>query len=238
MPPHPVCRVLVDPPLAGDLNMAIDEELLNSGLSGVATLRFYQWASPTVSLGHFQARQTLEVPARFQELPAVRRLSGGGAILHDQELTYSCVLPSGNPLCQEPGQIYDLVHAAIISVLERLGVQCRMRGDDAFSDQSFLCFSRGDARDIVIGSAKIVGSAQRRRQGTVLQHGSILLRTSPWAEEFPGIRELTGVDLSAETLTSQLMPEILQRLGLQGVEGELTAEEKGRIDAALESGSR
>lgn len=194
--------------------MLKDEQLLLQALIGVASLRFYQWDVPTVSLGHFQARQGMDVPLRFAGLPVVRRLSGGGAILHDQELTYSCAIPATHPLCRDPGQLYDLVHAAIIAVLGRHQVECRMRGDDAFTDTSFLCFSRGDARDLVIGRQKIVGSAQRRRQGAILQHGSILLRQSPHAPEFPGIRELSGHDLSVDDLIPSLSEEILHPLGL------------------------
>jgi len=194
--------------------MEIDEVLLNSALTGLASLRFYQWDQPTVSLGHFQAKQALEVPLRFSGLPIVRRLSGGGAILHDQELTYSCALPAAHPICRDPGKLYDVIHAALIAVLTQFQVHCRVRGEDAFADQSFLCFSRGDARDIVIGRQKIVGSAQRRRQGAILQHGSILLRQSRFAPEFPGIRELTNVDLAAEALVAPLTAEITSRLEL------------------------
>jgi len=208
------CHLLLDPPLPGEQNMRVDEQLLQDALTGQASLRFYQWDLPTVSLGHFQARQGLEVPPRFAGLPVVRRLSGGGAILHDQELTYSCAIPAAHPLCRDPGQLYDLVHTAIISVLSSVQVSCRMRGADAFADESFLCFSRGDARDIVIGRQKIVGSAQRRRQGAILQHGSILLRASHWAPEFPGIQELTGRSLNAEELVPLLTEEIIRRLQL------------------------
>jgi len=200
--------------------MAIDESLLNEALTGTASLRFYQWLEPTVSLGHFQVSQGLDVPDRFSQLPRVRRLSGGGAILHDRELTYSCAFPAHHPLSRDPGQIYDRVHQVIINVLSQLGVVSQMRGDAAFSDHSFLCFSRGDARDIVIGANKIVGSAQRRRQGAILQHGSILLARSTSAPEFPGIKELAGVDLRPETLIPLLRPPILHELGLMEMKGE------------------
>lgn len=206
--------------------MAIDEALLNSALTGVASLRLYQWVVPSVSLGHFQAKHPADIPARFASLPVVRRLSGGGAILHDRELTYSCALPASHPLSRDPGEIYDCVHQALIAVLQRHGVGCRMRGDAAFTDHAFLCFSRGDARDIVLGSHKIVGSAQRRRQGAILQHGSLLLRQSEFAPEFPGIAELTGVSLAVEALIPEIVSEILLQLGLTGLPSELTAAER------------
>lgn len=194
--------------------MDVDEQLLNDALTGIPSLRFYQWNEPTVSLGHFQASNGVNVPVRFARLPVVRRLSGGGAILHDRELTYSCALPAAHPQCPQPGQLYDRIHAAIIQVLADRGVSCRMRGTDAFEDKSFLCFSRGDARDIVIGRQKIVGSAQRRRQGAILQHGSILLQASSSAPEFPGIQELSSISVSAESLIPSLSMAILQQLDL------------------------
>ncbi|SFH61593.1 lipoate--protein ligase family protein [Planctomicrobium piriforme] len=208
------CRLLIDSPRSGAENMEIDNALLNAGVAGQAALRFYEWAAPTVSLGHFQAAQGQNVPARFAGLEVVKRLSGGGAILHHHELTYSCVLPAWHPVTRDPVRLYDIIHAAIIEVLTGHQVTCRLRGDEAFADQPFLCFARGDARDIICGAHKIVGSAQRRRQGAVLQHGSILLRQSEFAPEFPGIFELAGQDLTAERLSGELVPLILERLEL------------------------
>ncbi|WP_437185611.1 lipoate--protein ligase family protein [Planctomicrobium sp. SH668] len=221
----PVLRVIVHPPTSGAMNMAIDNTLLNSAIEGSATLRFYQWDSATVSLGHFQTAQGQVIPDRFDGLPVVRRLSGGGAILHHHELTYSCVLPKSHTILQNPGDLYDLIHDVIISVLRKFGVESRKRGDDAFADESFLCFSRGDARDIVIGRQKIVGSAQRRRQGAVLQHGSVLLKQSTFAEEFPGIEELAGVAITPELLIPDLESEISRLLGMQPLRADLTDDE-------------
>jgi lipoate-protein ligase A len=209
-----LCQLRVDPPQSGAVNMAIDEALLQSAIAGTLSLRFYQWAAPTISLGHFQAASRAPVPERFAGLEMVRRLSGGGAILHDRELTYSCGLPASHPLAKAPSRLYDLIHQAVIDELAARGIACRMRGTDAFADQSFLCFSRGDARDVVIGGQKILGSAQRRRQGAVLQHGSLLLEASPLTPEFPGLGELTGQRLAPEEFIPGLATRIVQRLEL------------------------
>jgi len=214
--------------------MAIDETLLNTGMRGIATLRFYQWSAPTVSLGHFQAAQGQFVPDRFQGLEVVRRLSGGGAILHHRELTYSCVLPVWHPITKDPGCLYDQIHDAIVEVLQQFHVTCAPRGDAAFPDTPFLCFARGDERDLVCGSHKIVGSAQRRRQGTILQHGSILLKQSEWASEFPGIEELTGQNILPEELIPPLIQAIASRLDLVPQSGELSAEEHSGIESLVE----
>ncbi|MCA9000004.1 MAG: hypothetical protein KDA80_23610 [Planctomycetaceae bacterium] len=194
--------------------MDVDAALLDGGVLGRASLRFYQWDAPTVSVGHFQATQGQDVPQRFAGLPVVRRLSGGGAILHHLELTYSCVMPKHHPIAKEATSLYDVVHQQIIEELKDCGVDSRMRGADAFAESPFLCFARGDHRDIVIGTHKIVGSAQRRRQGAILQHGSILLSRSPWTPEFPGIAELANCTIDAAKLASALKFRFAEALSL------------------------
>jgi len=179
-------------PCAGSRNMATDEYLLEAALAdGLKAVRMYRWYEPTVSLGYFQNSDDEALSATFQNLAAVRRLSGGGAILHHHELTYSFVLPADDPLTQVPTELYGRVHKTIIDVLQEFGADCSMRGeDDAKSDEPFLCFVRGDRHDIHCNGHKVVGSAQRRRKGAVLQHGSIILERSAHAPEIPGLRDL------------------------------------------------
>lgn len=193
-------RVIVEAePASGGWNMAVDEVLLESALRhGVCSLRWYRWREPTLSLGYFQSPDDPLIDDRFTGLPVVRRLSGGGAILHDRELTYSCAIAPRHPLAAEPGSLYTAMHAAIVAELARVGVGVAPRGvADKGLDANFLCFSRGDANDLVIAGHKVLGSAQRRRRGAVLQHGSLLLERSPVAPEYPGIAELSGVPASA-----------------------------------------
>jgi lipoate-protein ligase A len=180
-------------PRSGSWNMATDEYLLEAALTGgLKAVRMYRWNEPTVSLGYFQDSDDQALSTTFKNLAAVRRLSGGGAILHHHELTYSFILPSDDPLTCEPTELYGRVHHAIIDLLREFGVDCAMRGeDDAKSDEAFLCFIRGDRHDIHCKGHKVVGSAQRRRKGAVLQHGSILLEHSPYAPEILGLRDLS-----------------------------------------------
>ena len=96
-------RLIIDPPLRGPWNMAVDEALLADDVeTDAATLRFYRWSEPTLSLGYFQSYADRELHAASRGCAVVRRQSGGGAILHDRELTYSLVLPPTNPLAQTP----------------------------------------------------------------------------------------------------------------------------------------
>lgn len=180
-------RLLVDPPLAGPANMARDEALLQAcAPDGTPTLRFYAWNPPTISLGYFQdyaEYERLEPPAG--DLAVVRRTTGGGAILHDLEVTYSLVVPLTHPSVHgKPNELYRLAHRAIISAI---GEPARMLGEgDGRCDESshrgpFFCFARRHDLDVVIpdahgrGSSKIAGSAQRRTAAAILQHGSIIL---------------------------------------------------------------
>jgi len=89
------CHLLIDPPASGSWNMAVDEVLLGAvAKSGTSALRFYQWKSPTLSLGYFQSYSERSKHPTSLAADALRRLSGGGAILHDRELTYSLILPA------------------------------------------------------------------------------------------------------------------------------------------------
>src|SRR5437899_7083966 len=94
------CRVIVDTlPGSGEWNMAVDEALLESAVAGGScATRWYCWNQATLSIGYFQTPEEALCKRRFAALPVVRRLTGGGAIVHHHELTYSCTLPARHPL--------------------------------------------------------------------------------------------------------------------------------------------
>ena len=192
----PECDVYVDGALSGVENMQRDESALEFvNRAPVRTVvRIYRWETPTVSLGYFQ-KDDAEIDVRLENCPRVRRVTGGGAILHDDEITYSCVLPSSHALSRLPIQIYSVVHSAIIELLSECGAGAAMRQDKETSssvseEEPFLCFLRSDPRDVVMSDAKILGSAQRRRRSNVLQHGSVLLRASKLTPEIPGVLDI------------------------------------------------
>ena len=186
--------------------MALDEALLEAALAeDLIVSRWYRWAEPTLSLGYFQSPDDPLIDDRFRDLAKVRRLSGGGAILHDREWTYSCVIPPSHPLAETPLQVYHQVHDAIIDVLREFDIPAALRGEFLETlEGNFLCFQRGDSRDIVCHGTKILGSAQRRRRGAVLQHGSLILEASPTAPEIPGLREQAGFVPAENELVVQL----------------------------------
>jgi len=220
---------------AGSWNMATDEYLLEAALAAnLKAARMYRWEQATISLGYFQDSKYDALSRTFQNLPAVRRLSGGGAILHHQELTYSFVLPANDPLTREPTELYTRVHTAIIDVLREFGVDCVMRGEDEPEpDEPFLCFVRSDRHDIHCNGHKVVGSAQRRRKGAVLQHGSILLEHSPHAPQIPGICDLTD-SLQINTSSPNRFDKLEAHLGAAIAEtlGSMQQIDEWRLGAA------
>ena len=188
----PVQLILDEPPHSGAWNMAVDTALLEESLrTGTVFVRLYRWAEPTISLGYFQKPEERESDRKFGHLPSVRRLSGGGAILHDKEQTYSCVVPSGHALAEQPSQLYDLVHTLFVELLREKSIDVHPRGHDLKNDvEPFLCFLREASPDLVVRGHKVLGSAQRRRRGAVLQHGSLLLQRSDFAPELLGLHDL------------------------------------------------
>lgn len=213
--------------------MAVDELLLESAIDSAAcSVRVYSWMEPTLSLGHFQGAEGGVCDSRLAALPVVRRLSGGGAILHHHEVTYSCAVPAGHVAIRNPADLYEVAHAAIIGVLSESGVLARMRGDvDAGDESAFLCFSRGDPRDIVLDGQKIVGSAQRRRRGAVLQHGSLLLRASEFAPEYPGLADLVDWPLPLSELAGLIANALAAALAVSPTVEDLTESERSRARA-------
>jgi lipoate-protein ligase A len=178
-------------------------------------VRWYRWADPTLSLGYFQKPEDAPALPGGESLAVVRRLSGGGAILHHHELTYSCVLPAGHPLVQDPHQLYVAVHDRIIAILATFGIEAARRGDNVEGTvaDAFLCFSRGDACDVVCRGQKILGSAQRRRRGAVLQHGSLVLRQSEHAPQFAGAFDLAELEHSEDAgRTAELLDALARGL--------------------------
>jgi lipoyl(octanoyl) transferase len=202
------CRIILDrEPASGAWNMSVDEALLESAVAGgPCTVRWYQWDQATLSIGYFQRLDELHNDARLSRLPVVRRLSGGGAVVHDKELTYSCTLPAWHPLARDARELYSAVHGRIIEILAESSFRATLRGETADPGRSkaFLCFGRGDDFDVVMEGHKVLGSAQRRRKGAVLQHGSLVLRRSEWAPEFPGIFDCAGRAVPEADLVARL----------------------------------
>jgi lipoate-protein ligase A len=174
-------HVFHDPPLDGPTNMARDQHLLHAADLRSAALRLYAWDPPTISLGYFQRCADLDqLPDDVRELAVVRRQTGGGAILHDREITYCLVVDDSLDIArQAPAALYNLVHGAWRDALgeDVPGVEVAPQTLPFPSPRTgpFFCFQKPGQTDLILGPDKILGSAQRRTPGRVLQHGSLLL---------------------------------------------------------------
>ena len=171
-------RTLLTAPLGGADNMALDEALMERAANtGEWICRVYAWSQPTVSFGRNQAAARHYDLAKLAErgLPAVRRPTGGRAILHHREITYSVAAP----LSDAGGlrESYLLINRLLVSGLGSLGIQLSIAGarPQAMLPGPIPCFDHPSAGELVAGGRKLVGSAQWRTENSLLQHGSILI---------------------------------------------------------------
>lgn len=232
----PHVRQIIDPTAnSGSWNMALDEVLLRSAIEdGIATLRWYRWREPTVSMGYFQREADVLSDSRLASLRRVRRLTGGGTLVHDQELTYSLTLPPSQKLIERPMDLYRIVHTACVGELGRRGVELRLRGITVKSlTEPVLCFNREDEHDLVLGSHKVLGSAQRRRRGAILQHGGLLLQASAITPELPGIADLCP-DADLTDLPERLGQAILREIAASSSVDTISAGEMHHLQQHLQ----
>ncbi len=178
-------RLIISGAFPGSLNMAFDEALLEavSGGQSPPVLRFYRWIKPTVSLGYGQDSNTginLEFCQKVA-LPVVRRITGGRAVIHDDELTYSLISSTKNSIFS--GKIkdnYSIIAGVLKEAIEKFGISVEMasgkRDINIFGTHDYrhnACFNSSSIHELIVEGCKITGSAQIHRQNFFLQHGSI-----------------------------------------------------------------
>jgi lipoate-protein ligase A len=213
----------------GPAHMAADETLLEAAAAGVASLRLYAWSPATLSLGYFQPAAGRLADERLARMPWVRRPSGGGAIVHDYEVTYCLALPAGPPWQTGTSWLVRM-HEVIAVALADLGVTATPHAptEQAAAFDGYLCFEHFTAGDLMVGGFKVVGSAQRRLRKALLQHGSILLAASPHAPGLPGIRDLSGRDLAPDALGTAVQQALVRKTGWRLAAGVWTEAERRR----------
>lgn len=167
--------------------MAVDEAIMRAVGAGEAppTLRFFRWNPPTLSIGYFQKAEdeVLLDEVRRRGIGFVRRPTGGRAVLHDAEVTYSIIVPESYPgLPSSVTESYRVLSEGLLHGFRALGIEAEMvsLGTEAEKAKyaaagSAACFDSPSWYELVAGGRKVAGSAQLRRDGAVLQHGSILL---------------------------------------------------------------
>jgi lipoate-protein ligase A len=187
-------------------NMAADVDLLERvGAGDAPVLRCYRWERPALSLGHFQPDADVDAAACERlGVEVVRRPTGGQGLLHGTDLTYAVVIPRPAGAEGKVDAVYRSLAAALVAGLARLGVDAAGARHDGPSGP--VCFAGQQGADLRVGERKLCGSAQVRRGGAVLQHGSILLRRGAFDETDvlrprPGAPAVTREQLRAATVT-------------------------------------
>jgi lipoyl(octanoyl) transferase len=183
-------RFLDSGALAGAEQMSLDAGLMDRARqTGEAVLRVYGWSRPTLSFGRHESvrgRFTAE-QLELENVGAVRRPTGGRVLMHDREVTYSVTAPA--PDDERLKQSYRRINAMLIAALARLGVPVVEAAIDSAARRpgGAACFAEPSAGELVVGNRKLVGSAQLRESGALLQHGSILID-----DDQPRIAELAA----------------------------------------------
>ncbi len=212
-------------------NMAADEALLR--LAPRPTLRLYGWRPGALSLGYAQ-----EAPENWHA-PLVRRLTGGGAIWHEREVTYSLAgheddLGARNDI----RGLYAKAHAGIVSALAVLGVEARVKedGKPRSKGDPFACFERASSGDVLAlpSGRKIAGSAQRRLRKRLLLHGSVMLaHDARNGRGGTGILEVSGKEVDPEELSRALAEGFERSFGVAIERGALSDEEEALAERLL-----
>lgn len=194
------------------MNMAFDSVMWKRAKEnpGTAILRFYTWKPSGVSLGVNQKPEKL-VDVDFckkNNIPVVARITGGSAIFHDIEITYSFSCVNDEKIFPGPMTSYEKICGALKLGLEKLGVNVRWRGQSTGKEPSLTdrdCFSLSTRHDLVVDGKKIIGSAQRKDKISFLQHGSLLLsvRKNIWENIF-----LQKPDFSKIVSLSDILKEV------------------------------
>lgn len=182
----------------GPMQMALDEVLL--GRVRRPTLRFYQWKFPSVTFGYFQPHSL--VSELYPGFPAVRRWTGGGAVVHGEDLTFSLMVPEGDPVSgMMPSRFYRELHGAVAKVC---GGKLASEGQITPGPS---CFSAPSRDDLMVGARKILGGAIRRSGGALLYQGSLLDYSEGVADGSHGISSALCKDTGSRTLD----PDVIGR---------------------------
>lgn len=167
-------RLLLDAPSPGAANMARDEALLDEGLP---TVRLYGWRPACVSLGRAQTEADVDPDAaRAMGVDVVRRATGGGAILHnEEEVTYAVVLPLDFPgLPRDVPGSFAFMSRGVVEALRHVGLPAEI-GSVPDNTRETLCYVRKQGTNVMVNGRKISGGAQRRNGAAVLQHGTVIV---------------------------------------------------------------
>ncbi|HSW10551.1 MAG TPA: radical SAM protein [Bacillota bacterium] len=240
---RPAWRLVRSAPGTAAWNMAVDDAMARVHSRGLTppSLRLYAWQPPAVSVGRSQspAEEANLEACRREGVEWVKRLTGGGAVLHDDELTYSLVLRASSL----PGSVastYEVLARGLREAMRELGLEPEVvAGAIGLPPGSSACFETPAAHELLLEGRKVVGSAQVRRGGVLLQHGSMLLGFSPerharflaradlarLRRRATGIGDAAGRRVTWEEAARAFAAGFARGLDITLVEGSLTPEE-------------
>ncbi len=184
------------------MNMAIDEALFEQ--CTLPILRFYGWRRPSLSFGYFG--KFADIAREAERRDVVRRWTGGGSVLHGEDLTYSLVTPASDPAAAHgPSTIYAALHGAIRDALLVEGRETALAAQAA-PKISDACFANPVRHDVMLLGRKIAGAAQRRTRGGFLHQGSIQMPDLPVS-----FRERFASALANQIERVEIPPMVLER---------------------------
>jgi len=250
-------RLIITPPARGAWNMALDESILEHIGRGesIPTLRLYAWTPACLSLGQAQPFADVDV-SRLKERSweVVRRATGGRAILHTDELTYSVIAPSNEP-CVEGSVLesYNRLAQALLLAVKQLEVPVEMKEGKTTENTTPnpVCFEVPSTYEITVDGKKLIGSAQARKKEGVLQHGSLPLTgdltricqalvfknesarenaSKRLLERATTVQSALGWEVSWETAARAFIHAFEAQLGLIFERGEMSESESKRTD--------
>jgi len=256
-------RVIRSKSYNGAMNMAIDEAVMIAHKEGKVkpTLRFYTWDPACITIGYFQKLEDeidLEKCMEFN-VECVRRITGGRAVLHENELTYSIIVGENNPLMDSSiTKSYKFISEGLVKGLNLCGVYTDElnKGEKIERENlSAACFNAHASYEISINKKKVVGSAQSRKDGVVLQHGSIILdfdvnklfeiiKTENLerkerlinftAKKASGIENETNTKLDIDELEKNLIQGIKEHFNVEFIDEDLTEYERSIAETLYE----
>jgi len=248
-------RLIEEGPGEADWNMAVDEAIAESCRQGLTppTLRLYRWKHPALTIGYFQkiGRDIDEAACQTERIAVIRRITGGRAVLHGNDLTYS--VASGVHVPELPNTIretYSAISRGLIEGLRQLGLRAEsVRSPVREMGRSPVCFMSASWYEIICNGRKIIGSAQRRWKDGMLQQGSLLFDFDPLVfyklfrfpdqarregmiaesrDRIGGLNGLLLTRVNPETVSDQIASGFEKALGVRLKPGGLTALELER----------
>jgi lipoate-protein ligase A len=235
------------------LNMAVDQAILTTHATGecLPTLRIYQWSPPSISLGYFQRHHGIDLAAcRNLGIDVIRRPTGGRAVLHFGDLTYSVVAGTNDGIPATVTAAYHLICGGLLAAFRELGFEAELRSQGAKSSRLDVCFLTRTAGDILYEGRKFVGSAQTWNGSSMLQHGSITLEphlevwlslqgdtnllSTDYAkalkDQMTSVEEILGHIPAIDKIAAALRNGMARVLGIEFMKGELSPKELNLAD--------